>query len=164
MCRFGHIGDSRGRRVTLLWSILCVSVSACTQGCCDCSAAVSAHMLRSWVGVVFSPTAVPLATVASTLTNHGLKLACHLSVTYFTSSVISWSTWTSCLPYSCGCWLFQPPTILNTYPVHLSRVCVLNCCVTRACASALANIHWSQITTWSACYTCTTQQRSAAGV
>jgi hypothetical protein len=27
-CRFGHLGDSRGRRVTLLWSILCVSVSS----------------------------------------------------------------------------------------------------------------------------------------
>jgi hypothetical protein len=35
-CRFGHIGDSRGRRVTLLWSILCVSVSA-QAGLCQCT-------------------------------------------------------------------------------------------------------------------------------
>ncbi|WIA36065.1 hypothetical protein OEZ86_007421 [Tetradesmus obliquus] len=30
---FGHLGDSRGRRVTLLWSILCVSVPTILVGC-----------------------------------------------------------------------------------------------------------------------------------
>ena len=55
--RFGHLGDSRGRRVTLLWSILCVSVSspggshgAATQAAAATAAAAAAAASQALAG------------------------------------------------------------------------------------------------------------------
>jgi hypothetical protein len=70
-CRFGHLGDSSGRRVTLLWSILCVSVSdfyRLLECCYKCAArfkvSMTQHVLpvkgKKTVEVLHLPCAIPL--------------------------------------------------------------------------------------------------------